>query len=118
MLDRFLPALVAGLVLALGVAGTALAAERPGAPVARDAAVVQDDTALCERLEAKAKALRAEIGRIEAVQARIRQKIASGELTRRQLIRAKHALRRLEVRQTELKGYLVRVLHVYEEKCS
>lgn len=118
MLQRFLLALVAGLVLVLAVAATAPATERPGTPATRDAAVARDHSALCERLESQAKALRAEIGRIEAVQARLSQKIASGELTRPQLARAKHALRTLEARQSVLAEYLARVLHVYEQKCA
>jgi hypothetical protein len=52
------------------------------------------------------------------VQERIRQKIASGELTRQQEARAKHALRNLEALQQELEQRLERMLEVYSEKCQ
>jgi len=62
--------------------------------------------------------VRAKIGHIQAVQERIRQKIASGELTRQQEARAKHALRNLEVLQQELEQRLERILEIYGEKCQ
>jgi hypothetical protein len=52
------------------------------------------------------------------VQERIRAKIASGELTRQQEARAKHALRKLEALQDELQQKLERVLEIYGEKCQ
>lgn len=112
MLQRCLATIVTGLALMLTVSGSALADERPGAGVSRDA------PALCARLEATAHALRAEIARIEAVQQRIEQKLAGGDLRPRQEARAKRALRLLEGRQGELEQALARVLEAYARHCS
>lgn len=108
---RSIVAAIAGLVLALAVSAPALAQERPVTEATRDGAV------LCERLAAKAHALRAEIARIEAVQGRIEQKLASGELRPRQEARAKLALRLLEARQDALEKLLARVVAAYERHC-
>lgn len=112
MARRFGTVLLALVVGVLAWSGTALAGERPGSERSGDR------HALCERLESKATALRAEIGRIEAIQERIQAKLASGELNRRQEARAKHALRLLEARQDALVAQLERVLEAYEEKCT
>jgi hypothetical protein len=77
-----------------------------------------DHRAFCERLADAAQALRARIGEIQAMQERIRAKIASGELRPAQEARAKHALRRLEALQQELEERPARVLGIYEEKCT
>ena len=106
-------AAIAAVVLgSLTVTGVALADDRqpqrsPG-----------DHRAFCERLEQAAQDVRAKIGQIQAVQGRIRQKIASGELTRRQEARAKHALRNLEALQDELEDRLERMLEIYDENCT
>lgn len=112
MLVRHLLPMVAGLVLALAVSAPALAQEQPATEPTGDRAV------LCERLATKAHALRAAMARIEAVQGRIEQKIASGELLPRQMNRAKMALRLLEARQDALEALLGRVLHLYEQRCA
>jgi predicted RNase H-like nuclease (RuvC/YqgF family) len=108
----FVTALVAGLLAALSVAGSAAAADR------QPQTQVRDHRALCERLADAAQALRARIGEIQAMQERIRARIASGELRPAQEARAKHALRKLEALQQELEEKLARVLALYEEKCQ
>jgi predicted RNase H-like nuclease (RuvC/YqgF family) len=108
----FVVALVAGLLAALSVSGSAVAADR------QPETQVRDHRAFCERLADGAQALRARIGEIQAMQERIRAKIASGELTPRQEARAKHALRKLEALQQELEEKLARVLALYEEQCQ
>lgn len=112
MLQRYLSVVVASIVLMLALAGSVLASDRPVTGAARVA------SAACERLEAKAHALRAEIARIEAVQERIEQKLAAGGLRPRQEARAKMALRLLEARQDALEQVLARVLEAYAERCS
>ena len=109
---RVVTAIVAVVLGALTMSGAALAEDRQPQ---RDA---RDHRAFCERLESTAQALRAKIGEIQAVQERIRAKIASGELTRQQEARAKHALRKLEALQEELQEKLERVLEIYGEKCQ
>jgi predicted RNase H-like nuclease (RuvC/YqgF family) len=109
---RKVTAIIAVVLGSLTMTGAALAEDRqpqrsPG-----------DHQAFCERLEQTAQALRAKIGEIQAVQERIRAKIASGELTRQQEARAKHALRKLEALQEELQQKLERVLEIYGEKCQ
>ncbi len=108
----FVVTLVAGLLAALSVSGSAIAADRQPETQARD------HRAFCERLADTAQALRARIGEIQATQERIRAKIASGELRPAQEARAKHALRKLESLQQELEEKLARVLALYEEKCT
>lgn len=108
----FVVSLVAGLLAALSASGFALAAD---APVQER---VRDHRAFCERLASTAHALRARIGEIQAIQERIRAKIASGDLRPAQEARAKHALRKLEALQDELQEKLARVLALYEEKCT
>ncbi|MGH3066551.1 MAG: hypothetical protein ACRDOF_09680 [Gaiellaceae bacterium] len=78
----------------------------------------RDHRAFCERLQEQAQNLRERIGEIQALQERIRAKIASGELTRAQEARAKKALRYLEDLQEELEERLERLLELYEEKCT
>jgi len=109
---RKVTAIIAVVLGSLTMTGAALAEDRqpqrsPG-----------DHRAFCERLGQTAQALRAKIGEIQAVQERIRAKIASGELTRQQEARAKHALRKLEALQEELQQKLERVLEIYGEKCQ
>jgi len=105
-------AVVTGVLAALSLSGSAVAADRqPGVQV-RDRAVA------CERLQDVAQALRARIGEIQAIQERIRQKIASGELRPAQEARAKLALRKLEALQDELEEKLGRVLALYDDKCT
>jgi len=109
---RVAAALVAVVLGSLTVTGVALADDRqpqrsPG-----------DHRAFCERLEQAAQDVRAKIGEIQAIQERIRHKIASGELTRRQEARAKQALRKLEALQEELEERLERMLEIYDEKCT
>ena len=108
----FVTALVAGVLAALSVTGSAVAADR------QPQTQVRDHRAFCERLADVAQALRARIGEIQAMQERIRAKIASGELRPPQEARAKHALRKLEALQQELEEKLARVLALYEEKCT
>jgi hypothetical protein len=108
----FVVALIAGVLAALSVAGSAVAADRQPGTDARDRG------AFCERLADAAQALRARIGEIQATQERIRAKIASGELRPAQEARAKHALRVLEALQQELQDKLARVLGLYAEKCT
>jgi len=105
-------AIVAVVLGSLTVTGAALADDRQTQRTPRD------HRAFCERLEQAAQDLRAKIGHIQAVQERIRQKIASGELTREQEARAKHALRKLEGLQQQLQERLERMLEVYGEKCQ
>lgn len=107
----FVVTLVAGLLAALSVSGSAIAADRQPETQARD------HRAACERLADTAQALRARIGEIQAMQERIRAKIA-GELRPAQEARAKHALRKLEALQQELEEKLARILALYEEKCT
>ncbi|MGH3135072.1 MAG: hypothetical protein ACRDPV_01085 [Gaiellaceae bacterium] len=109
---RKVTAVVAVVLGSLTVTGAALAEDRqpqrsPG-----------DHRAFCERLQEAAQDVRAKIGEIQALQERIRAKIASGELTRQQEARAKHALRKLEALQDELEDRLERMLEVYEEHCT
>jgi outer membrane murein-binding lipoprotein Lpp len=109
---RKVTAIAAVVLGSLTVTGVALADDRqpqrnPG-----------DHRAFCERLAQAAEDVRAKIGQIQAVQERIRQKIASGELTRRQEARAKHALRKLEALQDELEDRLERMLEIYDENCT
>ena len=108
----FVVALVAGLLAALSVSGSAIAAYPQPETQARD------HRAFCERLADTAQALRARIGEIQATQERIRAKIASGELRPAQEAGAKHALRKHEALQHELEEKLARVLALYEEKCT
>lgn len=104
-------AATAGLLAALSLSGSAVAADRQPQrdPGQRGAS--------CERLEDAAQALRARIGAIQAVQERIRAKLASGELRPAQEARAKHALRKLEALQQHLEDKLARVLAVHAENC-
>jgi predicted RNase H-like nuclease (RuvC/YqgF family) len=109
---RNVTAIIAVVLGSLTMTGAALADDRqtqrtPG-----------DQRAFCERLEQTAQALRAKIGEIQAVQERIRAKIASGDLTHQQEARAKHALRKLEARQEELEERLERLLEIHAEKCQ
>jgi len=105
-------AAIAGMLAALSLSGSAVAADR------QPEAQTRDRAAFCERLQDVAQALRARIGEIQAMQERIRAKIASGELRPAQEARAKHALRKLEALQQELEEKLARVLALYEEKCT
>jgi outer membrane murein-binding lipoprotein Lpp len=109
---RKVTAIAAVVLGSLTVTGVALADDRqpqrnPG-----------DHRAFCERLAQAAEDVRAKIGQIQAVQERIRLKIASGELTRQQEARAKHALRNLEALQDELEDRLERMLEIYDENCT
>jgi hypothetical protein len=101
---------VTGVLAALSLSGSAVAADRKPGEQIRAAA--------CERLQDVTQALRARIGEIQAIQERIRQKIASGELRPAQEARAKRALRKLEALQDELVEKLARVLALYDEKCT
>ena len=47
----------------------------------------------------------------------IERKIASGELTEEQHLRARHAPAKIELMQAELKEKLERLLAVYGERC-
>jgi dsDNA-specific endonuclease/ATPase MutS2 len=109
---RTVEAIVAVVLGALTLSGTALAVDR------EPQRSPQDQRVFCERLQEAAQDLRARIGEIQKVQERIRQKIASGELTPRQEARAKHALRKLEALQEELEERLERMLEVYAERCA
>lgn len=108
----FAVAAVTGVLAALSVSGSAVAADRQPETQARD------HRAFCERLADTAQAMRARIGEIQAMQERIGAKIASGELRPAQEARAKHALRTLEALQQALEEKLARVLALYEEKCT
>ena len=108
---RFLVAIVAVVLGALTATGAAFANEtRPQ----RDG---RDQRAFCERLQSQAQHLRASIARLEAMSEMIQRKIASGELTEEQLVRARHALAKIERIQAELKEKLERLLAVYGERC-
>lgn len=109
---RMVTAIAAVVLGSLTLAGAALAEDRQPQ---RDPG---DHRAFCERLAEAAQEVRAKIGAIEALQERIEQKIASGELTRQQEARAKHALRYLEALQEELEDRLERMLEIYDEKCT
>ena len=108
---------VAVLAVAMGAftaSGVAAAQDRQPHPQ-RDPG---DRRAACERLAEYAQSLRARIGEIQAIQERIRAKLASGDLRPKQEARAKAALRKLEALQQELVDRLARVLAVYEENCT
>ncbi len=109
---RVATAMVAVVLGSLTLSGVALAEER--APQRSPG----DHRAFCDRLLQAAHDVRARIGEIQALQERIRHKIASGELTRPQEARAKMALRKLEALQDELEDRLERMLEVYDEKCT
>ena len=109
---RVVTAIVAVVLGSLTLTGAALADERQPQRSPRD------HRAFCERLEETAQELRAKIGHVQAVQERIRQKIASGALTPEQEVRAKQALRKLEALQEELEERLERLLEIYGEKCQ
>ena len=104
--------LAAGVLAALSLSGSATAADRVPGAEARHHRVV------CERLHDAAQALRIRIGEIQALQVRIRAKLASGELRPSQEARAEHALRKLEALQLELEAKLARVLALYQEHCT
>ena len=107
---RFLVAIVAVVLGALTATGAAFANEtRPQ----RDG---RDHRAFCERLQSQAQHLRAAIGRLEAMSEMIKRKIAS-ELSEEQLVRARHALAKIERMQAELREKLERLLAVYGERC-
>jgi hypothetical protein len=116
MMSRHRIAVAATAVVmgALTASGVAAAQDRQPSPQ-RDPG---DRQAACKRLAEYAQALRTRIGEIQAIQERIRAKIASGDLTPRQEARAKAALRKLEALQQELADRLARVLSVYEERCT
>ncbi len=108
---RFLVAIVAVVLGVLTTTGAAFASEtRPQ----RDG---RDHRAFCERLQSQAQHLRAAIARLEAMSEMIKRKIASGELTEEQLVRARHALAKIERIQAELKEKLQRLLAIYGENC-
>jgi len=121
---RVVTAVVAVVLGSLTMTGVAWADDRTpvrGEPVAEDREPQRDPRdhrAFCERLLEQAQNLRERIGAIQALQERIRAKIASGELTPRQEARAKKALRNLEALQEELEEHLERILEIYEEKCT
>ena len=107
---RFLVAVVAVVLDVLTATGAAFANEtRPQ----RDG---RDHRAFCERLQSQAQHLRAAIGRLEAMSEMIKRKIAS-ELSEEQLVRARHALAKIERMQAELREKLERLLAVYGERC-
>ena len=107
---RFLVAIVAVLLGALTATEAAFANEtRPQ----RDG---RDHRAFCERLQSQAHHLRAEIARLEAMSEMSKRKIAS-ELSEEQLVRARHALAKIERMQAELKEKLERLLAMYGENC-
>ena len=108
---RLLVAVVAVVLGSLTATGAALAEE---AQPQRDRG---DHRAFCERLQSKAEELRAAIGRLEAMSDMIKRKIASGELTEEQLIRARHALAQIEEKQAELQAKLRRLLEIYAARC-
>jgi hypothetical protein len=77
MVKRRLQVAVLSVVVgALSIVGVA------GAEDIRPQREPGDLQAFCERLESVAHAVRARIGTIQAIQGRIRARIASGELTR------------------------------------
>ena len=107
---RFLVAVVAVVLGVLTATGAAFANEtRPQ----RDG---RDHRAFCERLQSQAQHLRAAIGRLEAMSEMIKRKIAS-ELSEEQLVRARHALAKIERMQAELREKLERLLAIYGERC-
>jgi hypothetical protein len=109
---RVATAIVAVVLGSLTLTGAALAEDR--APQRSPG----DHRAFCERLQHAAHDVRASIGEIQAVQERIRHKIASGQLSRTQEARAKMALRKLEALQDELEDRLERMLEIYDERCT
>jgi hypothetical protein len=80
---RVVTAIVAVVLGSLTLSGAALADDRQPQRSPRD------HRAFCGRLEQTAQELRAKIGHIQAVQERIRQKIAGGELIPQQEARAR-----------------------------
>ena len=109
---RFLVAIVSVVLGAFTLTGAAFASETR--PPQRDG---RDHRAFCERLQSHAQHLRAEIARLEAMSEMIKRKIASGGLTEEQLVRARHALAKIERIQAELKERLERLLAIYGESC-
>lgn len=108
---RMAAAVVAIVLGSLTLAGAAVAQDRaPQRP--------GDHRAFCARLLQAAHDVRAGIGEIQAVQQRIRHRIARGQLTRPQEARAKMALRKLEALQDELEDRLERRLEAYDEHCT
>jgi hypothetical protein len=105
-------AIVAVVLGSLTLTGAALAEDR--APQRSPG----DHRAFCERLQHAAHDVRASIGEIQAVQERIRHKIASGQLSRAQEAKAKMAPRKLEALQDELEDRLERMLEIYDERCT
>jgi hypothetical protein len=108
---RVVTAVVAVVLGSLTLTGAALAEDRQPRPPG-------EHRVFCARLLEAAQDVRAKIGQIEALQARIRHKLAGGELTPQQELRAKHALRKLEALQDELEDKLERMLEIYDEKCT
>ena len=108
---RFLVAIVAVVLGALTATGAAFANET------RTQREGRDQRAFCERLQSQAQHLRAAIARLEAMSEMITRKIASGELTEEQLVRARQALAKIERMQAELKEKLERLLAIYGESC-
>jgi primosomal protein N'' len=112
---------VTGAALATDVRGGEPATEvRGGEPttdVRRDRDG-RDHRAFCERLESKIQHLRAALGRLEALEEKIERAIASGTLTEEQLVRARHALAKIERVSEALEEQLERAVEIYKEQCQ
>jgi len=118
---RLLVALVAVVLGATAASGAAFAQDGRGtAPAAADVRGERgerDQRAFCERLESKIHQLRGALGRLEAIESHIERAIESGTLTEEQLVRARHALAKIERMEEALEEQLERALEVFEERC-
>jgi len=130
---RLFVAIIAVVLGSLTVTGVAFATEvRGGEPATevrgvepttevrgdRDGRDGRDHRAFCERLESKIQHLRAALGRLEALEERIERAIASGTLTPEQLVRARHALAKIERLSEDLEEQLERAVEIYNEQCQ
>lgn len=127
---RVFVAIIAVVLGSLTVTGAAFATEVRGGEPATEVRGVEpttevrgdrdgrDHRAFCERLESKIQHLRAALGRLEALEEKIERAIASGTLTEEQLVRARHALAKIERVSEALEEQLERAVKIYEEQCQ
>ena len=103
-------------LLALGGAATASAEGRPGGDGGRGDG--RGRAMKCDRLAEKIAKLERVIEKLTAFEARIEEKIASGELTGEQLARARAFLAKLQKRIAKLEEMLARLEQKQAEKCA
>jgi len=127
---RVFVAIIAVVLGSLTVTGAAFATDVRGGEPATEVRGVEpttelrgdrdgrDQRAFCERLESKIQHLRAALGRLEALEERIERAIASGTLTPEQLVRARHALAKIERLSEALEEQLERAVEIYKEQCQ